>query len=138
MPVSDFTIAVSALTAVVSRSGAAPVSSARLWQAAKVAAAARIQRVFMISPSGDRSPARWGVVADVRQLRAFYAKLKAEAPRYPRFAPLTRSQITIFRVFTVRSGGLPGPGTGPGRPDWPRRPRFSRGGRGRRPERPAR
>jgi hypothetical protein len=42
------------------RSGAAPVSSARLWQAAKVAAAARIQRVFMISPSGDRCPARLG------------------------------------------------------------------------------
>jgi len=48
-------------TAVVSLfSGAAPVSSERLWQAAKVAAAARIQRVFMISPSGDRCPARSG------------------------------------------------------------------------------
>jgi hypothetical protein len=42
------------------RSGAAPVSSERLWQAAKVAAAARIQRVFMFSPSGDRCPARLG------------------------------------------------------------------------------
>jgi hypothetical protein len=47
--------------AVSPRSGAAPVSSEdRLWQAAKVAAAARIQRVFMFSPSGDPSPARRG------------------------------------------------------------------------------
>jgi hypothetical protein len=54
--VSDLTIAVSLFTIVLSpRSGAAPVSSDRLWQAAKVAAAARIQRVFMISPSSDRA-----------------------------------------------------------------------------------
>src|SRR6185295_16508677 len=96
--VSDFTIAVSVLTAAVSpRSGAAPVSSARLWQAAKVAAAARIQRVFMISPSGDRGPARRGVVADIRQPRACDAKLEAEAPKYPGSPPLTRSWITIPR-----------------------------------------
>jgi hypothetical protein len=37
-----------AVIVVSPRSGAAPVSSfGRLWQAAKVAAAARIQRVFM-------------------------------------------------------------------------------------------
>jgi hypothetical protein len=67
MLVSFFTAPVLAVvsyplfTAVVSLfSGAAPVSSERLWQAAKVAAAARIQRVFMISPSGDRCPARPG------------------------------------------------------------------------------
>jgi hypothetical protein len=71
--VSGFAMDVSAGAAVVvvsyplftdaesPRSGAAPVSSDdRLWQAAKVAAAARIQSVFMFSPSGDPSPARRG------------------------------------------------------------------------------
>lgn len=47
--VVSMVVVVSLVTAVVSpRSGAAPTSSSdRLWQAARVAAAAKIQRVFM-------------------------------------------------------------------------------------------
>ena len=61
------------VTAVVSpRSGAAPVSSSDLlWHAARVAAAARIQRVFICSllVATNALPAK-GFVADVRQPRA--------------------------------------------------------------------
>jgi len=58
---------VSVFTMVVSpRFGAAPVSSLRLWHAAKVAAAARIQRVFISSLLvATRALPAWGVVADV-------------------------------------------------------------------------
>ena len=54
---------VSVVTAVVSpRSGAAPVSSDLLWQAAKVAAAASIQIIFMVfAPRSDRYPPAWAL-----------------------------------------------------------------------------
>ena len=96
------------------RSGAAPVSSARLWQAAKVAAAARIQRVFMSSllVATGALPAR-GVVADIRQLRACVPKRMKLRPQVPRIRqPRTRSWITLFEGLQIRPGAPPGPGTG--------------------------
>jgi len=61
------------LVAVLSpRSGAAPISSSdRLWHAAKVAAAARIQRVFMSSLLVATEPCpHWASSPIVRPLRA--------------------------------------------------------------------
>jgi hypothetical protein len=87
------------VTAVVSpRFGAAPVSSDRLWHAAKVAAAARIQSVFISSLLVATESCPRGLVADVRQLRALHPMTdQAEAITYPRKWVLTRSWITYFR-----------------------------------------
>jgi hypothetical protein len=88
------TPAVSVVTAVVSpRSGAAPTSSSdRLWQAARVATAAKIQRVFMsvCSPKAAIALPAQGLAATCHKPRAYF-RWSFAAPTYQGLEQLTRS-----------------------------------------------
>src|SRR5437773_2271618 len=110
------------------RLGGAAGSSDRLWHAAKVAAAARIQSVFISSLLVAAESCPRGLVADVRQLRALRPMTdQAEALTYAREWALTRSWITFFGPVPILGDPIrpeepPNPGTTPGRQDWPAHP----------------